>query len=93
MYCAHEYTLANLEFAQRVEPNNQSLLNYKEKVVELRRLKKPTLPSCISLEKAINPFLRCEQAEVIKSAEYKSGNELSLPVDVFTVIREWKNSM
>src|SRR6185295_3247530 len=58
VYCAHEYTLANLRFALTVEPSNLDLAARLE--AEARKLEQglATLPSTIGLERATNPFLR-----------------------------------
>jgi hydroxyacylglutathione hydrolase len=52
----------------------------------------PTLPSTIAQEKATNPFLRCPQPEVIRSASEHANKTLNDPVAVFAVLREWKNA-
>ena len=60
--CAtHEYTLSNLKFALAVEPENAALIAY-EKSCQVRRSQlQPTLPSRISQELMINPFLRTRE--------------------------------
>lgn len=63
IYGAHEYTLANLEFALSVLPKNEALANRAEIIRQLRAQGKPTVPSTIGLEKATNPFLIAETAE------------------------------
>ncbi len=58
VYCAHEYTLANLEFALSIDAGNEAL---KERLIQDRlRCNKgePTIPSSIGIERATNPFLR-----------------------------------
>jgi len=64
LYCGHEYTLANGEFALTIEPGNAALQKRMEEVRQLAREGKPTLPSTIALEKATNPFLRPESPEI-----------------------------
>lgn len=59
---AHEYTLSNLRFAQTVE-NSDALQDYAQQIEKLRREQKPTLPTTLALEKALNPFLRCKNVE------------------------------
>lgn len=91
VYCTHEYTLSNLLFAQAVEPNNADL---KQRITHVRQLRDKqliTLPSTIDLEKRTNPFLRCEQPEVIKAAEQKSGVVLRGNA-VFSTLRSWKDT-
>lgn len=91
VYCGHEYTLNNIRFARVVEPGNQALIERETVVENLRKQGLPTLPSNIGLEKATNPFLRCQQPEVIKNASNHAGKPLSDPVSVFAAIRDWKN--
>ncbi len=58
IYCAHEYTEANLGFAEWVEPENPVLQQRLADVGELRTMGKPTVPSTLMLELETNPFLR-----------------------------------
>lgn len=58
VYCAHEYTLANGEFALSVEPENPELLARMDEVRDKRRSGIPTVPSTLAEEKATNPFMR-----------------------------------
>lgn len=66
VYCGHEYTLANARFALTVEPRNEALAKRAEEVSGLRSRSLPTLPTTIAAEKAANPFLRPESAEIRK---------------------------
>jgi len=91
-YCAHEYTLANIRFAEAVEPGNRALAERKARDSAKRSRGEPTVPSTIGEERATNPFLRCEEPEVIASAERHAGRRLAGPVEVFAEIRAWKNS-
>ena len=88
--CAHEYTLSNLRFAAAVEPRNAALQAYTLQCQGQRAQGLPTLPSTIGTELAINPFLRCSQAEVIESAR-RQGGSVPGPVEVFATLRAWKN--
>jgi len=63
VYCTHEYTLSNAEFALSVEPENHALQERAEQVRKLRTEGKITLPSSIELELATNPFLRAESVD------------------------------
>ena len=93
VYCGHEYTLANINFARLVEPENQAITQLQILAEEQRKSNLPTLPSTIVMEKACNPFLRCSQPEVILNASNYAGKPLTDPVSVFAAIREWKNNM
>ncbi|MFW1731479.1 hydroxyacylglutathione hydrolase [Acinetobacter baumannii] len=63
VYCTHEYTLSNAEFALSVEPENHALQERAEQVRMLRQEGKITLPSSIELELSTNPFLRAESVD------------------------------
>lgn len=92
VYCAHEYTLANLNFALAVEPQNFEVIHYYNQVVQAREKQQATIPTSISLEKKINPFLRCDQQSLIDSAIEYSDMQISEPLTAFTVIRGWKDN-
>jgi len=91
VYCAHEYTQANLNFALTVEPQNDVLINYNNQVRELREKDISTIPTSIKIEKQINPFLRCAQLSVQASAKDFSPSTKSTELDTFTTIRRWKD--
>jgi len=91
VFCAHEYTLANLTFALTVEPNNQQLIDYQDKVQQMRNKSKATIPTTIGTEKAINPFLRCHTCQVIQSAQANSNQTLTLEHETFAALRAWKD--
>jgi len=91
VYCAHEYTLANLRFAAAVEPGNADVLETLEAVKELRARDGITLPTTLLRERRINPFLRCREPAVRAAAEARAGTPLPGPADVFAVIRAWKD--
>ena len=91
VYCAHEYTAANLRFAGAVEPANQSLQHYREQVTALRAQNEPTIPSTIGLELRVNPFLRTREATVREAATRHAGTGLADDAEVFRAVREWKN--
>ncbi|OKY26579.1 hydroxyacylglutathione hydrolase [Thalassotalea sp. PP2-459] len=92
VYCTHEYTLANVNFALTIEPSNLALVNYYNKVVQLRKNNQITLPSTIKQELAVNPFLRCNEPEVQQSAVEHSQIQNKDELSVFTAIRAWKDN-
>jgi hydroxyacylglutathione hydrolase len=91
MYCGHEYTAANLRFALAVEPQNHAALEYQQTVAQLRATDTPTLPSRMSTETRINPFLRCDVPGVRAAAAAHAGRPLDEAADVFGVLRAWKD--
>jgi len=92
LYCTHEYTLANLEFALTVDPTNPELIEYYNQVKQLRVENKITLPSSILREKQINPFLRSHDVNIKQSAIEQSNVTLIDDLAVFTQIRRWKDN-
>jgi hydroxyacylglutathione hydrolase len=91
VYCTHEYTLANIAFAQAVEPQNLALADYKEWAETQRANGQITLPSSLANELAINPFLRCNQKELIQQVKQNSKDQLNSEQAVFAALRSWKD--
>jgi hydroxyacylglutathione hydrolase len=91
-YCAHEYTLANIKFAEAVEPANMKLKARRNREIAKRQRGEPTVPSTIADELETNPFMRCSEPDVIAAAERRAGHPLAGPVEVFAEIRQWKNN-
>ena len=91
VYCAHEYTLGNLRFAAAVEPGNAEVLETLEATRRLRERDAITLPSTLGRERRINPFLRCREPAVRAAAEAHAARTLPEAVDVFAVVRAWKD--
>jgi hydroxyacylglutathione hydrolase len=91
VYCGHEYTLANLEFAATVEPGNSAIRARLAATRDLYARGEPAVPSTIALERQTNPFLRTNDAEVQRAAEIHCGHALSNATEIFAVLREWKN--
>lgn len=87
VYCTHEYTLHNINFALSIEPNNQALIKRHIETKQKRDLNMPSLPSTIALELATNPFLRCQSNEIKTSIPLKNMDAL----EVFRTIRELRN--
>lgn len=94
VYCAHEYTLSNLKFALSVNPNNIELQAYNEQAKKLRNQDEPTIPSTIALERAINPFLRAADPDIVDSIKqhFNAIKQTSLDeLSCFTLLRQWKD--
>jgi hydroxyacylglutathione hydrolase len=87
VYCGHDYTLENYEFAFGIEPGNQGV---KERLDQIRRLQqqgKLTVPSSILLERTTNCFLRAGTPE-LKAA---LGMPQAQAVEVFAELRRRKD--
>ena len=92
IYCAHEYTLDNIQFAKWVEPNNPDLLARAKKAKALREAGEYTIPSQLGYECKTNPFLRFDQPDVIAAAEQYAGHALASEAEVLGAVRHWKDT-
>ncbi|HEX4800649.1 MAG TPA: hydroxyacylglutathione hydrolase [Sphingomicrobium sp.] len=62
LYCAHEYTLANAQFAAHAEPQNDAVAARLAEVNGLRDRGLITLPTTVAEERGTNPFVRASNA-------------------------------
>lgn len=92
IYCAHEYTAANLAFASTLEPKNSKLKTRITDVHSLRKEGKPTIPSTLSVELETNPFLRTGSEEIINSARKNNPAVAIEPESIFAELRSMKDS-
>ena len=91
VYCGHEYTLANLAFARAVEPDNDTILAFERRARRLRAANEPTIPSTISDERSINPFLRTSQPAIRRAAGATGDLKSDTDAAVFATLRRWKD--
>ena len=89
--CTHEYTHANLRFAQAVEPDNIEIARHLECCAMWRAEGRASLPSLLQRELRINPFLRCGEPAVALAAR-PHGADDDNPRAVFAALRRWKNA-
>ncbi|NHZ44062.1 hydroxyacylglutathione hydrolase [Massilia aquatica] len=93
VYCAHEYTLANLRFAAAAEPGNALISERIGTETTKREHGIPTVPTTIGLEKATNPFLRDEQPGIVANLiALGKLDPHSAPGAAFAALRAWKNT-
>ncbi len=85
IWCAHEYTLKNLQFALTVDGNNPDLQSRYEQVKDFRSQGKPTIPSLLGVEKRTNPFLRYDYPELQSTVNSQE------PVQTFARLRGMKD--
>ena len=92
VYCAHEYTLANLKFAREVEPENKVLLTRIAAEQKKREQNQATVPTFIGMEKSTNPFLRYTEPAIMDrlTSVGRLANREAIPA--FAALREWKNA-
>ena len=87
VYCGHEYTNSNADFALAIDPENTALKKRADEVLALREAGKPTIPSTLDEEKTTNPFLRADDP-LVQEAVGLAGRD---PVSVFAEIRRRKD--
>ena len=91
VYCAHEYTLSNLRFAQAVEPDNPDIAARLQQVQQWRDAGRISLPSELALERLTNPFLRGAETSVKQMVSTRAQRPIDSEAEVFAHLREWKN--
>jgi hydroxyacylglutathione hydrolase len=74
VFCAHEYTQSNGRFALSVEPQNEKLVARMKDVDAKREKGIPTVPSTLADEKATNPFLRPDSADLQATVGMPGGD-------------------
>lgn len=87
VYSGHEYTKSNARFAKTIDPDNIALINRAAAVDRLIAVGESSLPSTIGLEKACNPFLRCNDQVIRRTLAMNDASDVA----VFTEIRKRKD--
>ncbi|MGN7789077.1 hydroxyacylglutathione hydrolase [Enterobacter sp. 22452] len=88
--CAHEYTLGNMKFAASVLPDDLAILDYYQKVKELRAKNQKTLPVILKNEREINLFLRTDDIDLINKINQET--KLQQPEQRFAWLRSKKDN-
>ncbi|KAF7816579.1 hydroxyacylglutathione hydrolase cytoplasmic [Senna tora] len=86
VYCGHEYTVKNLQFALTVEPDNPRIQQKLTWAQNQRQAGEPTIPSTIEEEFETNPFMRVDLPELQEKVGFKS------PVEALKEIRMRKDN-
>jgi hydroxyacylglutathione hydrolase len=87
VFCGHEYTASNARFALSVDPDNPALKKRAAEVEALRAEGRPTIPSRLGEEKAVNPFLRADDPKLAAAV----GLSGARPEEVFAELRRRKD--
>ena len=88
IFCGHEYTQKNLEFALSLEPENKAVFNRLEMVKKLRERGLPSVPFSMCEEKRTNPFLRVHEDGLKRAVDMGRYSDL----EVFTYIRNQRRA-
>jgi hydroxyacylglutathione hydrolase len=91
VHCAHEYTQSNIRFALACDGGNAVLRAWRDEADALRARGLPTLPTTIAHERAVNPFLRADDAAIQRTLAEQLHEPVPDRLSAFTLMREWKN--
>ena len=87
VYCGHEYTLENMEFAADLLKGDTAVINRLESTRDLCHKGQATVPSTIGLERKTNPFFLADTQEAAAAVDMVDAS----PADVFEEIRRRKD--
>lgn len=91
VYCGHEYTLNNLRFARWLLPEDAALTAYQVECEAQRASGRPTVPSMLAHECALNPFLRADRPAVMAAVRRIAGAPIADPAECFARLRALKD--
>jgi hydroxyacylglutathione hydrolase len=89
VFCGHEYTVSNLQYALSLEPSSQLLIDRLEEAEARREAGLPTVPSTLAAERTHNPFVRGGEASIAIAVGCAPGDET---VDVLGKLRRKKDT-
>lgn len=87
VYCGHDYTLENYDFASGVDPGYEPFRKRQEEVRRLVKTGQPTVPSTIAEEKRSNVFLRSRTPEMKEVLGMPNASDIA----VFAELRRRKD--
>ena len=87
VYCGHDYTQENYEFALTIEPDNEAVKRRLQEMIKIVKTGGFSVPSTISQEKATNIFLRSDTNEIKAALNMQNAES----VDVFAELRRRKD--
>lgn len=91
IYCTHEYTQSNIDFALSIEPNNTDILSKKVQAHNLRNSNLPTIPVTLNDELKCNPFLRTDDTQYQAYLSTRFNQDLNSETKCFAYLRTAKD--
>ncbi len=88
VYCGHDYTEDNLEFAASLLPDEAAIRGRLTEAKRLAKSGRPTVPSTIGLERQTNLFLRADDASVGRAVGLSGASAVA----VFAELRKRKDA-
>lgn len=92
VYCGHEYTVRNLEFAAELEPKCRPITDKLAWARARRREGMPTIPTTLSSERETNPFLRIASPELRDTIAYRCPDAGGTDEEIFAAARQLKDN-
>lgn len=92
IYCAHEYTLSNIEFARFVEPNNADITTYQREMLIKRQNGQHTIPIRLETQLKLNPFLRAHTQPIMNAVAKLTQEPVADALTCFTKLRQLKDN-
>ena len=83
IYCGHEYTVENLEYAHQANPANQTIVERLQRARRQQADRSPLVPASLALELASNPFLRLNNNDL--QQHLKTTNELDSLIALYRI--------
>ncbi|MGC9386220.1 MAG: hydroxyacylglutathione hydrolase [Hydrogenovibrio sp.] len=93
VYCGHEYTYANLNFARIAEPDNPEIAERLAQVKLATQKGNPCVPAPLGLEKRTNPFLRFDRSPLKHILIARSGQPTLSDAEAYAHLRAWKDTL
>ena len=93
VYCGHEYTYANLNFANIAEPNTPVIQKRLADVKMKTQQKIPCVPAPLGLEKKTNPFLRFDIRPLKQTLMGRQSQPNDQSGALFAALRAWKDEL
>ena len=87
IYCGHEYTKKNGEFAIKIDDQNKVLKERIKNVASKIKQGLPSIPVSLKDELNTNIFLRCENQKIKSKLQMRNASKL----EVFTKLRNLKD--
>lgn len=87
VFCSHEYTQVNTEFALALDPHNEKLKAFYTEVCKKRGTQTPTVPFPLEQEIELNPILRWDDPQLRRALHLEHASD----VEVLHAVRHKRN--
>ncbi|SBS97336.1 targeted glyoxalase II, putative (tGloII) [Plasmodium ovale curtisi] len=94
IFCGHEYTRSNIQFALSIDQSNNHLTDFYERLLKIEQ-DIPTVPSTLEEEFLYNPFLRYNEDNIrqaIRTYAKRNNYVISENIDYLVLLRRMKDN-